>query len=180
MLPRSFLVGLFTGASLVATAAFAASPVESFVPASASDQAISPLPPGHPAASDALRAAAQCNESKPRMSIVELHWQPSSIDGLLMHQVDISKFRDGFAKGRFKTTRELASATKTVAVDGPEPGLNYYWRVRTKTSAGWAASRVGRFEVPICPHDGLEELPFGGGNDGVAQQGDKARDEVSS
>ncbi len=176
MSPRSVFVGLLAGSCLISTAVLAGSPIETFVPASASDQAISPLPPGHPSASDALRAAAHCNESRLRFSIVELHWQPSQVDGLLTHQVDISKFRDGFANGRFDTTRELTVGTTTVAVDGPEPGLNYYWRVRTKTSAGWAASPVERFEVPVCPHDPVEELPFGLGQEGSTEQ----NEEVSS
>ena len=35
--------------------------------------------------------------------------------------------------GRFETTRRLAAETDAVAVDSPETGIVYYWRVLTLT-----------------------------------------------
>ena len=44
----------------------------------------------------------------------------------------------------------------TVQVEGLEPGLNYYWRVVSKVSGKWLASKTVqavRCQAPVCPAD---------------------------
>lgn len=121
-----------------------------------------------------LESASRCHPEIRRASLVFLRWRPPSAEGLLDQRVDISKFRDGFAKGSFEATRPLPRATEAVAVEAPEPGVNYYWRVLTQTVDGWVSSPVQRFEVPICPWDGKE---LGDAPPGAARKapGDAAR-----
>ena len=38
-----------------------------------------------------------------------------------------------------------------------DAGVNYYWRVLTRTADGWIVGATGRFEAPICPADDDEE-----------------------
>lgn len=184
MSPRSPLVWLLMGSCLLATVALAA-PIEPFSPASADVQALELLPSGSPLAAGALDVAAQCDETTPRSSIVTLSWRSGAVDAASIHQVDITKFRDGFTLGRFETSRELSRVTEAVAVSGPVPGLNYYWRIRTKTGAGWVASEVARFEVPVCPRDGLESTLLQQLNGGATEpseqteQTDDKTDEVT-
>ncbi len=126
---------------------------EAFRPA-APDQLGAPVVPGSPATTAlALAYESRCNPEKRRAAIVALGWEAASGGNLLGQRVEISKFRDGFSRGHFEATRRLPLATSAVAVDAPEPGVNYYWRVLTETPEGWAASPVGRFEVPVCPWD---------------------------
>lgn len=47
----------------------------------------------------------------------------------------------------------------SIIVEGLEPGLNYWWRIRFRTSDGeWRLSEPIRCEAPVCPADMLEEL----------------------
>ena len=139
-------------------------PIEIFAPLPAAERQVAVLPPGSAPAASELAAAAQCHPAKRRASLVSLRWQPSAAgqDGeaseqggapSLAQRVELTKFRDGFSTGRLEATRRLESAIEAVAVDSPETGINYYWRVLTLNEQGWVASAVGRFEVPICPWD---------------------------
>ncbi|MCB1037510.1 MAG: hypothetical protein KDD47_27005 [Acidobacteria bacterium] len=127
---------------------------EPFHPASAEASvrpraAADPLSAGHE-----LSHEARCNPEKRRAALVTLSWQPSRSATPTVQRVEISKFHEGFEVGRFETTDPLPRNAATVAVDAPEPGVNYYWRVVTEEAAGWVTSPVERFEVPVCPWDG--------------------------
>ena len=45
----------------------------------------------------------------------------------------------------------------TAALEKLEPGVNYYWRVLTRTDGGWVPSAVARVEAPTCPVDSVVE-----------------------
>ncbi len=152
-------IALSGGAALAAEV-----PVEIFAPLPAAERQVAVLPPGSASAASELAAAARCHPEKRRASLVGLRWQPTatgrsgdaSEEGdlpSLAQRVELTKFRDGFNTGRLEATRRLGTAIDAVAVDSPETGINYYWRVLTLNEQGWAPSAVGRFEVPICPWD---------------------------
>ncbi len=41
----------------------------------------------------------------------------------------------------------------SVIIEGVEPGLKYYWRLRFETEDGWRESETVACEVPTCPAD---------------------------
>ncbi len=96
---------------------------------------------------------SDCLDGAPRIPRVSISWAPADVP-VLAQRLDITKFRDGFELGRFETSGELAAERTGASIDGAEVGIRYYWRVLTRTSAGWVASDSGRFEVPTCPLDG--------------------------
>lgn len=130
-----------------------------FRPATAEDLARTIVPGETPApgaglsSAAGLRAAARCDQETPRASIVSLAWTPANGEAVSGQRVEISKFHEGFERGPFETTGTLSPQTATVAVNAPEPGIRYYWRVLTARGDGWRASTVERFEAPVCPSD---------------------------
>ena len=134
-------------------------PVEDFFPLPPEEAATAVLPPGSVAAATELSASSRCHPTKRRAAIVALRWRPAAgEDGASPgpQRVELTKFRDGFRTGRLEATRRLAAEVGAVAVDSPEAGIAYYWRVLTLAPQGWAPSAVERFEVPTCPWDGPE------------------------
>ena len=143
-------------ALLLAASALAQEPHPPFEDFHQATEAILALPVRAPAADFSARqleVAAHCNPEKARLSIVSLSWEPASSPSLISQRLDISKFQDGFRRGAFLATAELPKTQKAVGVDGPEPGVNYYWRVVSKTRDGGMTSEIGRFDVPVCPWD---------------------------
>ncbi len=142
------------------TAAFAAQPpVEVFASLSAEAVGII-LTPGSARGATELAAAPRCHPTKRRAALVVLRWQPAGgadaeVGGARSagQRVELTKLRDGFSTDRFEATRRLTAVVDAVAVDSPEPGIHYYWRVLTLTPDGWSPSDVSRFEVPVCPWD---------------------------
>lgn len=105
-----------------------------------------------------LDNATECIDGAPRISRVELAWTAPDLP-VLAQRLDVSKFRDGFDNGRFETTGEIDPAVRSGIVDTGEPGIYYYWRVLTRTGAGWVSSATARFEVPVCPMDEPRGFP---------------------
>ncbi|MEM8649907.1 MAG: hypothetical protein AAGF54_05195, partial [Pseudomonadota bacterium] len=68
-------------------------------------------------------------------------------------RIDITPFRNGFESNSFDTIGELESTRSEMVWDGGEPGINYYWRVLTRTPEGWVSSDISRYEAPTCPVD---------------------------
>lgn len=147
------LTFLLAAVPWLATTAHSEPPVEVFAPVTPEEAAIMIQPPGSLAGASALAPAAKCHPTRYRASIVALEWQVAAGEGTSAQRVDISKFREGFTSGRYDTTVHLSAATSGVSVEAPEPGINYYWRVLTKSPNGWVSSPVSRFEVPVCPWD---------------------------
>ncbi len=151
-------------------------PIEAFVALPPEESSVAVLPPGATPAAGELAAAAACHPTKHRAALVALSWRPAGQDGATAdgpdappaavpaadQRVELTKFRDGFGTGRLLATRRLATEVNAVAVDSPETGINYYWRVLTLTAQGWAPSATGRFEVPICPYDAPDLSRFEG------------------
>jgi hypothetical protein len=128
--------------------------VEPYHPAEgAGDEVILPL--GTSGAASDLGADAACAGPKPFTRLSRLRWtapgQPAAA------RVDFTAFRDGFAKRRFMSTRELPKDTAEIALADLEPGINYYWRVLIRSGGGWIPSQVARFEAPTCPVDFVED-----------------------
>ena len=162
MLQRSVFASLLLVPVLCCTiAAQSAPPIEPVVPFVPDETEPGVLPLDTPGAASDLIATASCDETKPRTALAALRWQAASGEVGAAQRVDISKLRDGFATDRFAVTRLLPSATTAVGLQGPEPGINYYWRVLTSTPSGWLSSKVERFEVPVCPFDPVDESRFG-------------------
>lgn len=128
-------------------------PVETFRPVTPDQASVPIAPAGSLAAADRLQPRAKCHPTQRRAAIVALEWQPVSSTGVEAQRVDISMFHDGFATGRYETTEHLLATTSGVSVEAPEPLINYYWRVLTRSPGGWTSSPVERFEVPVCPYD---------------------------
>lgn len=127
-----------------------------FRPASAADLAVAMDDSRAPLAATSLAAEASCGQSLPRAAIVDLAWGAAGASGASARRVDISKFPEGFATGRFDTTGVQAASLRAASVQAPEPGLRYYWRVLTRGPEGWVSSQVRRFRVPVCRADVLE------------------------
>jgi hypothetical protein len=156
---RTYACVLMLAAASAWTAFAAGPPIEAFAPLPPEEAGTAVLPPGSATAASELSAAPACHPAKRRAALVALHWQPvpGSEPGRdetpVAQRVELTKFRDGFRTGRLEASRRLAAAVEAVAVDSPETGILYYWRVLTLTPDGWAPSAVERFEVPICPWD---------------------------
>ena len=155
----------FVTASLVVAFAFAnataAQEIPTFVPFAPVSQEgalIEIALPGGPGAAANLSDSSRCSETKLRTGEVFLTWTPSSSG--VAQRVDISRFRDGFETGTYETSGPLPQSRTATAIEGPEPGIRYYWRVLTSTGGVWASSLVERFEAPTCASD-LTILPEG-------------------
>ncbi len=99
-----------------------------------------------------IKAQARCSTLVPRGIDVTLFWEVKQADAKA-YRVDITEFRDGFAKGRFLTSGERPPAERVLPFEDAQPGLYYYWRVLTSTDAGWVVSGAGRFDSPVCASD---------------------------
>ncbi len=162
MFYRSVFTGLLVVPVLCCTiAAQSAPPIEPFVPYVPNEAELGVLPLETPGGASDLSASASCHETQPRTALAALRWKPAGSEAGETQRVDISKLRDGFATDRFAVTRILPSATTAVGINGPEPGINYYWRVLTLTPAGWVSSSIERLEVPVCPFDAVDPSRFG-------------------
>ncbi len=157
---RNILFGLT--ALALATTVQATTPVQPFHPASRDEAAVRIEPIGAPGAAEGLEVSARCHETKPRTAVVTLSWDTPAAAAGRSQRVDISKLHEGFDTGTFETTASLAADVDGVAVEGPEPGLYYYWRVLNHAGNGWVTSKVERFEVPICPWDGPADAVLDG------------------
>ena len=127
-----------------------------FRPATEADLAITMDASRAPAATASFEAEAGCGQTLPRAAFVDLAWSGLDTTAVSAHRVDISKFPEGFATGRFETTGIQAASLSAVTVQAPEPALRYYWRVLTQGPGGWVSSEVKRFRVPVCRADVLE------------------------
>ncbi len=109
--------------------------IEVFKPVTPGEAGIELLPAGAPGGAADFAVTARCSETKVRTAVVALRWTVGELGGGAQ-RVDISKLRDGFATDRYETTRRLPPELSTVGVEGPEPGINYYWRVLTELAGG--------------------------------------------
>jgi len=105
----------------------------------------------------AMHADARCSRFIPRGIDVNLTWSSGRAGGEAF-RVDITPFSDGFEKGTYLTSGERPAFVKELFFAEAQPGIDYYWRLLTKTPAGWVVGGAGRFDAPICPVDeGKEE-----------------------
>lgn len=140
---------LWTFAALAASAQ--EEDFEAFAPATPEGAAVALLPPGTAGGAEQLGFSSRCSETRRRTAVIALRWQAG--EEVADQRVDLTKFRDGFEKGRYETSGRLPRHQRSAGLEGPEPGIRYYWRVLTETPAGWVPSTVERFEVPVCPWD---------------------------
>jgi hypothetical protein len=108
------------------------------------------LPGGGTRAATELKATVWCSETRPSKGMAALTWKVAEEPGI-EQRVDFSMYRDGFERAAFETTGPVAPRQSSVQVDGLEPGINYYWRVLTRTSVGWVTSETARCEGLTCP-----------------------------
>lgn len=94
-----------------------------------------------------LAADPGCDRADPARALVKLSWTPAGTGEQL---VAVSTRPDGFQTGVQSTTEALAADRSSYELAGAQPGGVYYWRVLTRTTAGWAASPTAQFEGPTC------------------------------
>ena len=99
-----------------------------------------------------LEVRATCDRVEVGRPLAVFNW--TLAQGVVCTQrVDVTPFRTGFKSRNFTTIGELKADQNTLEWCGGEAGINYYWRVLTRTPDGWSASEIGRYEVPTCPVD---------------------------
>lgn len=106
--------------------------------------------PSLPAASN-LTVRSDCDQTDIGRPLAAFSWTPAGRLG--QQRVEITPFRNGFSLRRVEVIGEVAPDRATLQWRGGEAGINYYWRVLTRTPDGWVASRAARYEVPTCPVD---------------------------
>ncbi len=116
------------------------------------------LPIGGSLAATNLHGEGKCSETKPGTTLIKLSWNVVE-DSDRNQRVDLTMFREGFKfrKVKTQTTQVLSPTQSFLELEGLDAGINYYWRVLTRTRKGWIPSETARLEVPICPID--MELP---------------------
>lgn len=98
-----------------------------------------------------LSVRADCDRVNAGLPLAVFSWaSPEEYDG--RQRIQITPYRNGFATDLFEAIALEAKQT-TVEWSGGEAGINYYWRVLTRTPDGWVASTIARYEVPTCPVD---------------------------
>lgn len=145
-----FVAGLMALAAPLAVAGpLAVSPVST----AQNDVPISTVRP--PEAASELAVEASCSPIEPGLALVALSWRPAARGG--EQRVDLSKFPEGFATGRYEVSAPLEPNASAGTLERLEPGVNYYWRVLRRKGAAWVASETGRLEAPTCPVDRVRE-----------------------
>ena len=134
---------------------FKAERAEAFTPVSAAPKDAPILPAGTPGAATALDWYAVCSAADPGKGVVSLRWKLAAGSGGAQ-RVEVTGLREGFQSGKYQATRALPREQLSAALERPEPGISYYWRVVTLTGAGWVQSEVHRFDAPTCPVDGVD------------------------
>lgn len=97
-----------------------------------------------------LRNASSCDPGTPTVGAVTLSWQPAGGGKQL---IAIAVRKTGFETARYNVSKTLSPDTSSYAVRGVQPGGVYYWRVMTRVTAGWTASRAVTFTGPTCVLD---------------------------
>jgi hypothetical protein len=103
-----------------------------------------------------MEVDGRCSATKFRTSEVTLRWEVNRPE-VEAYRIDISKFRDGFATGRYLTSGLRDAGERALLFDEASAGLYYYWRVLAKTPDGWVVSGNGRFDAPTCAVDMVKE-----------------------
>jgi hypothetical protein len=145
-------------ALLVATTASVAQERPAFAPVSDAGRAIeiNSQPASYELAngdgSTELRVSASCSHQRPTRSDIVLGWDlPGAAAAEI--RVDVTGYSEGFATGRYVTSGARSAARRSLTFLDGEPGVNYYWRLLTRTAEGWTVRANGRFEAPTCPND---------------------------
>jgi hypothetical protein len=107
--------------------------------------------PSLPSATN-LTVRADCDRLNLGLPLAVFSWA-SAADRRGEQKVEITPFRNGFSLRKAEVIGEVPPDQATLQWRGGEAGINYYWRVLTRTSDGWVASRTARYEVPTCPVD---------------------------
>ena len=107
--------------------------------------------PSLPSATN-LTVRADCDRLNLGLPLAVFSWAPAA-GGRGEERVEITPFRNGFSLRRAEVIGEVRPERATLQWRGGEAGINYYWRVLTRTADGWVASRIARYEVPTCPVD---------------------------
>jgi hypothetical protein len=150
--PLATAAALLVGALPLAAAPPEVEPLQPLETARAAE----PVVAGEPAeTAGELLSILDCDRFRPRTAVITLRWK-RALQGA-PQRLDVNGIAGGFASGRFVATRDLPAARTTAAVEQLEPGRSYQWRVLTRTGAGWVASKVDEFLVPVCTADEASE-----------------------
>jgi hypothetical protein len=98
-----------------------------------------------------LEAEVRCEPVK-SAGTARLRWKPASPSGG-SQRLEMTKFRDGFENGQISIIGPLPRDQSETTFSSGEPGINYYWRVLTKTGSDWTPSKIARLPWPSCPKD---------------------------
>ncbi|MEO1079192.1 MAG: hypothetical protein AAFY29_06550 [Pseudomonadota bacterium] len=72
-------------------------------------------------------------------------------------RLDVTRYYDGFERGKFETLATLDQSAISFAWTGGEPAAAYRWRVLTLIKDKWYASKTADYEEPVCVVDEEEE-----------------------
>jgi hypothetical protein len=110
-------------------------------PAALIPAAAAPLLP--PAAARPLLPTpyALCDET----AQVTFLWTP--VEGAFEQWLDLSLVDNGFAAGTFGAFGPMSALDDLVYWEGLMPGRPYYWRVNSRTAAGWVPSQTAAFRA---------------------------------
>ena len=114
------------------------------------------LSPGGVYAATGLVAKVSRSQTQPGKAIATLSWTATNEPGR-QQRIDITKYWDGFERGRFNTVGPLTPGQSVVELNNLEPGIDYYWRVLSLTPQGWVPSQTARCAVRAYPVDRPEK-----------------------
>lgn len=98
-----------------------------------------------------LTSEPQCDATTPGRTASALSWRAPAEDA--QQRVDLTFFFQGFQSGDFVATPTLAPGQTAYLLLDTEPGVQYQWRVLTRTRDEWVSSDVALFRGAVCVVD---------------------------
>lgn len=98
-----------------------------------------------------LTSEPQCDATTPGRTASALSWRAPA--GSAEQRVDLTFFFQGFQSGDFVATPTLPPGQTAYLLLDTEPGVQYQWRVLTRTTDEWVPSDVATFRGAICVVD---------------------------
>ena len=98
-----------------------------------------------------LTSEPRCDATTPGRTASALSWRAPA-EGT-EQRVDLTFFFQGFESGNFVATPTLPPGQMAYLLLDTEPGVQYQWRVLTRTTNEWISSEVATFRGAVCVVD---------------------------
>jgi len=98
-----------------------------------------------------LTSEPRCDATTPGRTASALSWRAPA-EGA-EQRVDLTFFFQGFETGDFVATPTLPPGQTAYLLLDTEPGLQYQWRVLTRTINEWVSSDAATFRGAVCVVD---------------------------